>query len=232
MNERENAEILGYTVVESATVLTTHLTELLRRSSDKLLTRQDVKHLIENLKDDYPALVEEITPESLPMSTLQKILQKLLSEGIPIRDLPMIIEALLEYFKITKNVDVLTEYVRHSLSETIKKLYQDDKGVIHAVALDQNLEDIMTNALQSNNQNALVPSLGLPPDTIRNVNQSMSECIDEATMTGFLPLVICSAQVRPYFYRMIHATYPMVSVISYTELPADTDVEIISSVKY
>jgi flagellar biosynthesis protein FlhA len=232
MNERENAEIMGYTVVESATVLTTHLTELLRRSSEKLLTRQDVKHLLENMKDDYPTLVEEVTPDTLPMSTLQKILQKLLAEGIPIRDLPMIIEALLEYYKVTKNVDVLTEYVRHSLSETIKKLYQDDQGVIHAVALEQNLEDILTNALQSNNQNALVPSLGLPPETIRNVNQSMSECIDEATMTGFLPLVICSAQIRPYFYRMIHAMYPMVNVISYTELPAETDVEIISSVKY
>lgn len=230
INERENAEIMGYTVVESATVLTTHLTELLRKNADKLLTRQDVKQLLENLKSDYPALIEEVTPDNLPLSILQKVLQRLLGEGIPIRDLALIIEALLEYVKVTKNIDVLTEYVRHSLSETIKKLYQDDKGVIHAIALDSMIEDIMTNALQSNNQNALVPSLGLPPDTIRNINDSVSQAIEEATMQGYMPVVICSAQVRPYFYRMIHSQFPMVSVISYTELPADTDIELISRI--
>jgi flagellar biosynthesis protein FlhA len=171
MNDRENAEIMGYTVVEAATVLTTHLTELLRRNSDKLLTRQDVKQLIENLKDDYPALIEEISPETLPASTLQKVLQNLLSEGIPVRDLPMILESLLEYYGVTKNVDVLTEYVRHSLSETIKKLYQDQNGVVHAIALDHQIEDVMTKALQANNQNALMPSLGLSPEMIKRHQQ-------------------------------------------------------------
>jgi flagellar biosynthesis protein FlhA len=230
--ERENAEIKGYTVVEAPTVLTTHLTELLRRNADKLLTRQDVKHLIDNLKDDYPALVEEVTPDNLPISTIQKILQRLLSEGVPIRDLPMILESLIEYYKVTKNTDVLTEYVRHNLSETIKKLYQDNNGVIHAISLDAGIEEIMTRALQANNQNALVPSLGLSPDILNNVQSTLAGSIDEVTMSGYLPVVICSAQVRPYFYRMIHSTYPMVSVISYSELPAETDIEILSTIKF
>jgi flagellar biosynthesis protein FlhA len=230
--ERENAEIKGYTVVEAPTVLTTHLTELLRRNAEKILTRQDVKHLIDNLKEDYPALVEEVTPDNLPISTIQKILQRLLGEGIPIRDLPLILESLIEYYKVTKNTDVLTEYVRHNLSETIKKLYQDNNGVIHAISLDVNIEDTMTRALQANNQNALVPSLGLSPDIIKNIQSSLSQSIDEVTMNGYLPVVICSAQVRPYFYRMIHSTYPMVSVISYSELPADTDIEILSTIRF
>lgn len=230
-NDRENAELMGFTVVEAATVLTTHLTELLRRNADKLITRQDIKHLLENLKEDYPALIEEISPDTLPVSTLQKIVQKLLSEGIPIRDLAIISESLLEYYKVTKNTDVLTEYVRHSLSETIKKLYQDQNGVIHAIALDHEVEEILTNALQTNNQNALVPSLGLSPEILNVINQSISESIDEVTIAGYMPVVICSAQVRPYFYRMIHSTYPMVSVISYTELPAETDIEILSRVQ-
>ncbi len=228
---RENAEILGYTVVEAATVLTTHLTELLRRNADKLITRQDIKHLVDNLKEDYPALIEEVTPDNLPVSTIQKVIQNLLGEGIPVRDLPMILESLLEYAKVTKNIDVLTEYVRHSISETIKKLYQDQNGTIHAIAIDPQLEDIMTNALQSGNQNALMASLGLPPDIINSVQKSLSDAIDDISIAGHLPLVICSAQVRPYFYRMIHTTYPMVNVISYTELPADTDVEIHSYVR-
>ncbi|MGE5479449.1 MAG: flagellar biosynthesis protein FlhA [Chloroflexota bacterium] len=224
--ERENAEVMGYTVVESPTVLTTHLTELLKRNADKLLTRQDIRKLVDNLKQDYPALVEELERDALPAATLQKVLQNLLSEGIPVRDLPIITEALLEYYKITKNVDVLTEYVRHNLSETIKKLYQDGAGVIHAISVDPQFEDRMTAALQASSQNALAPTLGLAPDTIKNVQRSLSEAIDEITMAGYLPVVICSAQVRPYFYRMIKTTFPVVSVISFTELPADTDIEI------
>lgn len=224
--DRENAEIMGFTVVEAATVLITHLTELIRRNADKLLTRQDIKHLIENLKSDYPALVEEINPENLPVSTVQKVLQNLLREGIPVRDLPLILEALLEYYKVTKNIDVLTEFVRHNLSETIKKLYQDQNGVIHAISLDPQLEQIMTNALQSGSQATSSPTLGLSPEMIKQINESLSEAIDDITMTGYLPIVICSAQIRPYFYKMIHNQYPMVGVISYTEIPADTEVDI------
>lgn len=230
INERENAEILGYTVVEAATVLTTHLTELLRRNADKLLTRQDVKSLVDNLKEDYPALIEEITPEHLPISTLQRVLQNLLSEGIPIRDLTLIAESLLEYYKVTQNVDVLTEYVRHNLSETIKKLYEDQNGVIHAIALDADIEEKMSNALSKNYNNASVASLGLAPHMIQSIHKSLSESIDQVSMAGYLPIVICSAQVRPYFYKMIKTAFPMVSVISYTELPADTDIEIQSQV--
>lgn len=224
--DRENAEIMGYTVVEAATVLTTHLTELLRRNSDKLITRQDVKHLVENLKDDYPALIEEVTPENLPIAILQKVLQNLLSEGIPIRDLPMIIESLLEYVKVTKNVDVLTEYVRHNLSEQIKKLYQDNNNVIHAIALDPQIEEAMTRSLQSDGSALTSATLGLPPDMVRSLQKNLSQAVDDITLAGHLPIIICSAQVRPYLYRMIHTQFPMVSVISYTELPADTDIEI------
>lgn len=229
-NERENAEVMGYTVVEAATVLTTHLTELLRRNSDKLLTRQDVKQLVDNLKEDYPALVEEVTPENLPVATLQKVLQNLLKESIPVRDLPMILESLLEYFKVTKNIDVLTEYTRHNLSETIKKLYEDNNGVVHAIAIDPQIEETMTNALQTSNSGAVAPTLGLAPEVVNQIRNNMSEAIDEITMLGHMPLVICSAQIRPYLFRMLHSQFPMVSVISYTELPPDTDVEIQSSV--
>ncbi|GAB1370776.1 hypothetical protein MASR1M45_08380 [Candidatus Kapaibacterium sp.] len=125
----------------------------------------------------------------------------------------------------------MTEYVRHNLSETIKKLYQDNNGVIHAISLDMGLEEIITRSLQANNQNALVPSLGLPPDIINNVQVNLGKSIDDITMNGYLPVVICSAQVRPYFYRMIHSTYPMVNVISYSELPAETDIEIVNTLR-
>ena len=230
-SERENSEILGYTVVESATVLITHLTELLRRHADQLLTRQDIRHLVDNLKQDYPALVEEITPDALPISTLQKVLQNLLQEGIPIRDLALIIESLLEYFKVTKNIDVLTEFVRHNLSETIKKCYQDHNSIIHAISLDPQIEQTMTTALQSSSQATSTPTLGLSPELIRTLQQNLSDAIDDITLAGYSPIVITSAQIRPYFYRMVRTQFPMVSVISYTELPADTDIEIHTTVR-
>lgn len=230
-NARESAEISGYTVVEPATVLSTHLTELLKRNADKLLTRQEVKKMIDNLESTHKVLLDEMVAENLPLSTIQKVLQNLLIEGIPIRDLPQILESLLDYYKITKNVDVLTEYVRHNLSETIKKLYQDDNGVVHVIALDSEIEDTMTQQLQSNSQLAVTSTLGLPPMLIREINQSVSEAIDEVTILGYMPVIICSAQVRPYLFRMLHSQFPMVSVISYTELPADTDIEVHTSIK-
>ncbi|MGB9851429.1 MAG: flagellar biosynthesis protein FlhA [Candidatus Kapaibacteriota bacterium] len=228
--ERENAELLGYSVVEASTVLITHLTELLKRNADKLLTRQEVKKLIDNLQQDYPALVEEITPENLPLSVIQKVLQNLLKEGIPIKDLPIILESLLEYYKVTKNVDVLTEYVRHNLSETIKRLYQDQNGVIHCIALSPEIEQMISNVLQTNVQATSMQTLGLSVETIKKIQESLSKAIDEISLMGYLPLVICSAQIRPYFYRMVRTQFPMISVISYTELPPDTEIDIVASV--
>jgi flagellar biosynthesis protein FlhA len=230
-NQRENAEIMGFTVVEAATVLTTHLTEILRRNADKLLTRQDTRHLIDNLKDDYPALIEEVKPEVLQLSIIQKVLQSLLKESVPIKDLPVILESLLEYVKITQNTDVLTEYVRHNLGEVIKKIHEDQNGVIHAIGIDPGLESNMTKSLATNNDSSVSPSMGLPPQYVSEILDSLKNSIDEITVAGHLPLVICSAQIRPYFYRMISASYPMVSVISYTELPAESEVEILTSVK-
>ena len=227
--ERENAEIAGFTVVESPTVLATHLTELLKRNADKLLTRQDVKQLIENMKKDYGALVDEITPDTLQFGTMQKVLQNLLREGVPVRDLPVITESLLEYSKVTKNVDVLTEYVRHNLSETIKRLYQDSNGVLHVISVDQQLENLLTTTLQNNPNATSSATLGLSPDIVRGIQQSMADAIDEITLAGYSPVLICSAPIRPYIYRMIHSVYPIVNVISYTELPADTDIDVISS---
>jgi len=229
-SQRESAELRGFTVVEASTVLNTHLTELLKRNADKLLTRQDVKKLIDNLESTNKVLIDEITQENLPLATIQKVLQNLLIEGIPIRDLPLILESLLDYYKVTKNTDVLTEYVRHNLSETIKKLYQDDNGVIHVIAIDPEIEDAMTQSLQSSSNLALTTTLGLPPAIINNIQKSLSNAIDELSILGYMPVVICSAQVRPYFFRMIHAQFPMVNVISYTELPADTEIEVHSRV--
>ena len=223
--DREKAEMMGYTVVQPSAVLSTHLQELLRKNADKILGRQDTKKLIENLKKEYPAIVEELTPELLPTGTVQKVLQNLLKEGIPVRDLVTILEALLDYARVTKNVDVLTEYVRHSLSETIARLHRDARGIVHGIAMDPVLEQMITNALQ--NQRETSPSLGLSPAVVQKIHDSLSANVEKCVGEGFPAAVLCAATVRPYFYRLIHTAFPAVSVLSFTELPPETEIEFI-----
>jgi flagellar biosynthesis protein FlhA len=227
--DKERAELSGYTVVEPSAVLATFLQEILRRNADKILGRQDTKKLIENLKKEYPAVVEELTPELVPTGTVQKVLQNLLKERIPIRDMVTILESLVDYAKVTKNVDVLTEYVRHSLSETIARLYRDPKGVIRGIALDPRLEQLITGALQ--NQRESSPSLGLSPATIRAIHDNMEANLEAAVVAGVQPVVFCAATVRPYFYRLIHTAFPQVAVLSFTELPPDTEIEFIGKLE-
>lgn len=227
--ERENTEILGYTVVEPEAVLSTHLTELLRHNSYKLLDRQSVRQLLDTTKKEYPALVDEASSDALPVGILQKVLQNLLREGIPIRDLPLILESLLDYVGVTKNVEVLTEYIRHSLSDTIRRLYQDTNGVIHGISLDPQIENLFTAALQNNAQ-AVSPTLGLSPDLLNRLQHSITNAIDEISLSGFAPIIITAATIRPYLYRMIHTTFPAVVVISFTELPSDTEIEFVSHI--
>lgn len=226
---RIEAEMYGYTVVEPVSVLSTHMQEVLRANADKILSRQDTKKLIENLKKEHPAVVEEMNPENLPMGSIQKVLQNLLKEGIPIRDLVTILEALIDYSKVTKNVDVLTEYVRHSLSETIARLYADHRGTIHAIAMDPRLEATITGALQNNRESS--PSLGLSPNAINDIQRSLQDCIEAAVAGGHHPIILCSATVRPYFYRLIHTSFPTVSILSFTELPPETDIEFLAKLE-
>lgn len=228
--DRENAEILGYTVIEPEAVLSTHLTEVLRKNADRILDRQAVRNLLDGMKKEYPALGEEASPDMLPISILQKVLQGLLREGIPIRDLPMIVESLLDYVQVTKNIEVLVEYVRHSLSETIRQLYQDEKGVVHAIGLDYQIEDSITQALQKGSQ-AVSPTLGFSGDVLRRLHDAIAQSIDEMAIAGFQPIVITSATIRPYFYRLVHTSFPSISVVSFSELPSNTEVDMVSTIK-
>jgi flagellar biosynthesis protein FlhA len=227
-SQRDNAEVLGFTVVEAAAVLSTHLAETLKRNADRILSRQEVKILIDNLKKEYQALVDEINPEVLPLGTLQKVLQNLLKERVPIRDLVTIIESLLDYSKVTKNTEVLTEYVRHALSETIAALFTDPSGVIHAIAVDPSVEQILSNSLQT--QKEVTSTLGLSPEITKGINSSVTRNVEHAQSFGFDPVIICSATVRLYFYRLIHTNFQQVAVTSYTELPARTEIDVIGRI--
>lgn len=227
--EKDRAEMLEYTIVDGVSVLSTHLQETLKRNFDKILTRQAVKQLLENLKKDYPAVIEDISPEVLSLGNIQKVLQNLLKELIPIKDLVQILEALIDYSKVTKNVDVLTEYVRHSIGETIASIYKDGNNIIRAASIGQNLESLITKSLQ--NQKEASATLGLHPSVLREVNTKIQNVIDRFRSVGYKPVLITSATIRLYIYRMISASFPEISVLSYSELPSNIEIEFIDKVE-
>ena len=228
-DQKEKAELLEYTVVDSISVLTTHLQETLKRNFDKILSRQAVKQLLENLKKDYPAVIEDISPDVLTLGTIQKVLQNLLKELIPVKDLVQILESLIDYSKITKNIDVLTEYVRHSLGETIANLYMDSSKTIHAGTIGSDLENQMTESLQS--QKDSMPALGLSPDTLRELNSLLTHLAERFKMLGYPFVIITSATIRPYFYRLVNSSFPDLAVLSYSELPSFVEVEYIDKLE-
>ncbi|HED06981.1 MAG TPA: flagellar biosynthesis protein FlhA [Ignavibacteria bacterium] len=227
--EKDKAELLEYTVVDSISVFSTHLQETLKKNFDKILTRQAVKQLMENLKKEYPAVIEDINTETLTLGTIQKVLQNLLRELIPVKDLVQILEALIDYSKVTKNIDVLTEYVRHSMGDTIANIYKDSNGIIHAVALGEDIEEMITKALQS--QKEAAQTLGLSPDSLKGLNEMLQDYVEHFKVLGYIPVVITSATIRPYFYRLINASFPDVAVLSYSELPSKIEIEFIEKLE-
>lgn len=227
--EKEKAEMLGYTVVDCISVLSTHLQEVLKKNFDKIISRQEVKQLLENIKKDYPAVVDEINPEVLNLGTIQKVLQNLLKENIPIKDFVQILEALIDYSKTTKNVDVLTEYVRHTIGGTIASLYADQNGIIHAAALSENLESTITRSLQA--QKDSVVTLGLNPTVLRELNVQLQQTMANFNRLGYMPLLITSATIRPYFYRLVNSSFPELIVLSFSELPANIELEFIGKLE-
>jgi flagellar biosynthesis protein FlhA len=227
--EKDRAELLGFTVVDAISVLSTHLQETLKSNFDKVLGRQAVKQLLENLKKDYPAVIDDISVDVLPLGTIQKVLQNLLRELIPIKDLVQIIEALIDYSKVTKNIDVLTEYVRHSLNNTIANLYKDGNGIIHAAAINEKLEAYITSSFQ--NQKDAVQTLGLSPIMLSELKNKMQIIVTKFDVLGYKPVFITSATIRPYFYRLINSSFPSVTVLSYTELPSQIEIEFIDNLE-
>ncbi|MCW8850518.1 MAG: flagellar biosynthesis protein FlhA, partial [Melioribacteraceae bacterium] len=227
--EKDKAELVGYTVVDSVSVLSTHLQETIKKNFDKILTRQSVKQLLENLKEDYPAVIEDINPDNLALGTIQKVLQSLLKELIPIKDLVQIIESLIDYSKVTKNIEVLTEYVRHSLGDTIATLYKDSNNVIHTAAVGEELEEYITNSLSQ--QGDATQTLGLTPDMLSSLNKSINKQLETFKNLGYMPILITSATIRPYLFRLIHSTFPDIVILSFSELPANIEIEFIGKLE-
>jgi len=221
---KEVAEAKNYTVVEPGAVLATHLTEIIRAAAPEIITRQDVQHLVDTLKEDYPALVSSVIPELLSLGTLQKILQALLSERVPIRDLATIVETASDYAAATKEADVLAEYVRMSLKRQITETCKDDRGKINVFTIDPALEQQLADSVQNTKQGLM---LVLDPQMTEKLLERIGLETEKMQSAGLTPVCICSPNVRLALRRLLEASYPTLVVVSYNEIMPN--VEIVST---
>jgi flagellar biosynthesis protein FlhA len=224
--QRSSAEMLNYTVVEATAVLATHLTELIKSHAHELLTRQELKNLLDNLKARLPALVEEVIPTQIKPGELQKVLQNLLRERVPVRDLETIIEALGDYSSRTKDLDVLTEYVRNSLGRTICKQHVDDHDRLWCLTLDPALEDLINGHIDRERGGGNT----MPPQTVQQVVRQIAEKVAELTQASRSAVVLCSPQIRSAVRRMIETSLPQIAVLAYNEIVPEVTVNAVAIV--
>ena len=221
-DKKDEAEMLGYTVVDPPSVVSTHLTEELKRNAHVLLGRQETKELIDHLKEDYSILVEEVTPDPLSIGDVQKVLAKLLKENISIRNLPVIFETLADFGKMTNDTDLLAEYVRQALSKQITKQFVGDRDTLHVITLSSEIENtIMNNIQQTEHGNYLA----LDPQMQEKIVQNIYNKIEKVSFEYDHIVILCSPTIRMYVKQLIERTLPQIAVLSYNELEPNVQVQ-------
>jgi flagellar biosynthesis protein FlhA len=223
------AERTGLTVVEPQAVITTHLLEVLRKVAHNLLDRQEVKKLVDKVKETAPALVEELVPGLLSLGAIQKVLKHLLRERIPVRDLVMILEAMADHAPATKNVDVLTEYARAALAPTITRQFTSEDGRVHAFVLDPILEHHLFEKASSGDLNA--GTLGLTPERSEKFAREADRLAKKLIAVGSPPVFLTSPVLRPTLYNFLSPMLTDITVLSYNDLTADAEVEVVDQLK-
>lgn len=225
--QRERAESLGYTVVDPPSIIATHLTEVVRTHIDELLTRQDVQNLVNNLKENNPALVDELIPKLLGLGEIQKVLQNLLSEGISIRDLLTIFETLADHAATTRDTDVLTEYVRQSLKRAISNKYFPANETTSVVTLDPRVEQEIMSSVKQTEQGAY---LTLDPEKTKAIVASLESEIAKLENMGKSAIVITSPIVRMYFKKLTEDYFKDLIVVSYNEVDSNIELQSVGMV--
>jgi len=232
--QKEKAEIAGYTLVAPGAVLGTHLAEILKSNADLILTRQDVHELIENLKKDQSALVDEVIPNVVNMGVLERVLKNLLSERVSIRDIAMILVTIADNIGMVKDVDLLTEYVRQALGRSIVAQYVDADGKINALTLSQQLEMTLNNAINDAKKAGVMNTQGLgfalSTELLQRILSVLSEHITKLEEEGQQPVVIVSPTLRPYLRKLVEPIFKSLIILSFAEIPAQVEIQSLGTV--
>ncbi|MCR5107874.1 MAG: flagellar biosynthesis protein FlhA [Lachnospiraceae bacterium] len=226
-SQRERAESLGYTVVDPPSIIATHLTEVIRQHIAELLTRQDVQNLVNNVKENSPSVVDELTPKLLGIGEIQKVLQNLLSEGISIRDLLTIFETLADHAVVTRDTDVLTEYVRQALKRAISAKFFAANETTSVVTLDPKIEQEIMASIKQTEQGAY---LTLDPERTKAIMKSVETEIAKLENLGKNPIIITSPIVRLYFKKLTEDYFKDLIVVSYNEVDSNINLQSVGMV--
>lgn len=208
--DRERAEMMGYTVVDSETVLITHLSEIVKRYAPELLSRQDVQRLLDSFAQEHPKVIEELIPHHLTVGGVQKVLQNLLREEVPIRDLLTILETLADNAPHVKDPDALTEYVRQGLYRTITNIYRTPEGALFLVSLAPSIEKLLRDSVQE--------GMGVDPQVVQRLVNNVQQAVEAFTSRGLLPVLLTSPNVRRYARQLLGRYVPQLAVLSYSEV--------------
>jgi flagellar biosynthesis protein FlhA len=220
-DQREEAEIKGLTVVDPTTVMVTHLTETIKAHSYELLGRQEVQLIVDNTKEKYSTVVEELIPDLMTIGELQKVLQNLLREKVPIKDMVTIMESLADNSRLTKDLELLTEYVRFALARTICNTVIDENRSITVVTLSPQIEEIIAANTQKSMQGSFP---AVDPDTTTKILNSIRDEVDRVYFYNNQPVILVSPNIRPVFRKLIEMVFPHIMVISLNEIPNDVEI--------
>ncbi len=224
---KDEAELSGYTVVDPPSVVSTHITEVIKQHAHLLLGRQETKQLIDHLKESYPILVEEVTPEPLSTGDIQKVLAKLLRENVSIRNLPVIFETLADFGKMTTDTELLAEYARQSLASQITSQYVDESGMLRVITISNDVEQVLAENVQQTEHGSY---LSLDPDTQQVIIRSVTEQVEQASLREETPIILCAPSIRMYLKQLLDRYFPQVIVLSYNELEPNLEVQSIGVV--
>ncbi len=221
-SRKEEAEMKGFTVVDPVTVLVTHLDEVIKRFSKELLGRQEVKMMLDIIKETNNAVVEELVPDYMSIGDIQKVLQNLLSENVSIRDFVTILETLADYAMNTKDIELLTEYVRYRLGRTITKRYINDSNTLDVITIHPDVEQTVFKSIQKSFQGSF-PAVS--PDYNTKILGSIDEVLMKNQLRQSFPVVLASPRIRSPFRKLVEMTFPDLPVLSLNEIPNSVDIE-------
>lgn len=219
---KEKAELSGYTVVDPPSVVSTHLTEMIKGHADELLGRQETKQLIDHLKEQYPILVEEVTPDPLSVGDIQKILAKLLRERVSIRNLPIIFETIADYATMTNDPELIAEYVRQSLARQITTQYAIEGEPLRVITLSANVEKEIAESVQQTEHGTF---LSMDPNRSNQLLETIAQEINQFPGMGQTPILLCSPAIRMYVRQLIERYFSNIPVLSYNELEPTIEVQ-------
>ena len=220
-DKRVKAEMAGYTLIDATSVIVTHLSELIRAHAYELLTRQEVKKMLENLKKTNPAIVEETVPGLISQNELQKVLRNLLRENVPISDMETILETLADYAPNVKDSDILTEYVRQALKRTITHRFSE-AGQLKVLSLDSEIENKIINSVKKMEGGAY---LALDPAVIQKIVAATTKKVEEMRQMVQVPIILTSPIVRVYYKKMLDQFCPNVVVLSFNDVDPSVQIQ-------